>query len=81
MSLVLTIQETADGLWRISREQDVLFAKLHLASAIRRARGLAREEHVRTGLPACVEMQDPDFTIMLAEYASLKTQRGLAAAA
>ncbi|HEV2679146.1 MAG TPA: hypothetical protein VGV14_01475 [Rhodanobacter sp.] len=80
MSLVFTIKEAADGLWCISLGQSVLFAQLHLASAIKQARHLAREKHAATGQSVRVEMTSPDFMILLAQYARPGTELNTAAA-
>lgn len=69
MHTVLTIQESAHGLWCIRSGSAVLFDQLSFAHAIRLARNMAREEHAVSGRSIAVEMASPEFTIALAQYA------------
>lgn len=70
MRVVLTIQESRHGLWRICSGPGVLFDGLRFAHAIRLARGIARERHTSSGCTVYVEMICAEFTIALAKYAS-----------
>lgn len=79
MHTVLTIQESANGLWCICSGSSNLFDQLSFAHAIRLARGLAREEHASSGRTICVEMASPEFTIALAQYEDTVSTRCAAA--
>jgi hypothetical protein len=68
MQVVLTIRESNYGLWCICTDSVLLVDRLQFAPAIRMARRLAREEQVRSGCAACVEMACPEFTIDLARF-------------
>lgn len=56
------------GLWNIRRGNLTLFRDLPLAPAIKLARQLARDEHVRCGRDMMVEMLCADAPILLAQY-------------
>jgi hypothetical protein len=53
--------------------------RLRFAHAIRLARGLAREEHARSGRTVHVDMACSEFTITLAQYAGQATPQRAAA--
>lgn len=72
--------EAADGLWCIRQEQSTLFGQLYLATAIKQAQQLARDEHAASGQSVCVEMTGPDFTILLAQFAQPSSEWNIAAA-
>lgn len=79
MRMVLTIRESRHGLWCICSEGAVLYDRLRFAHAIRLARGLAREEHARSGRTVHVDMACSEFTITLAQYAGQATPQRAAA--
>ncbi|MFC5741212.1 hypothetical protein [Dyella tabacisoli] len=60
-------QSTAGG-WSICRSGFALFSDLRLGPAIKLAREIARDEHLRSGRVICVEMPGPATNIRLARY-------------
>lgn len=68
MMLVSLIPTTAD-LWNIRRGNITLFHELTLGAAIKLAREIARDEHLRSGRDTCVEMPGVSTPISLAMYA------------
>ena len=69
MRVILTIEESTQGLWCICSGGVVLHDKLRFAPAIRLAHGLARKQHTSSGHVVRVEMICADSTILLAHYA------------
>ena len=68
MVLVLLTPAVAD-LWNIRRGNITLFRELALGPAIKLARELARDEHLRSGRDTCVEMSSGGGPIRLALHA------------
>lgn len=68
MHITLTIEERAQGLWRVCRGDSVLHDELGFAAAIRLARGLARKQHAGSGQPAGADLVCADFNFTLAHY-------------
>jgi hypothetical protein len=62
------LKQSAEGLWNVSRSGVSLFSDLRLGSAIRLAREVARDEHLRSGRIVCVEMPGLESSIRLAKY-------------
>lgn len=68
MSMIYAIKEDGAGMWCICRAQTCLGSRLTLAQAIKQARQLARDQHVRSGLAVSVEMISPEGATTLAQY-------------
>lgn len=68
MVLVSLVPATSD-LWDIRRGRVVIFRDLALGAAIKLARELARDEHLRSGREIRVEMPGVDGAICLALHA------------
>lgn len=64
-----SLKQSLDGSWCVGRLGFSLFSNLRLGEAIRLAREVARDEHVRSGRSVCVEMPGTDACIRLAQYA------------
>lgn len=64
-----TLKQSTDGSWCVCRLGFSLFSDLRLGSAIKLAREVARDEHIRSGRSVCVEMPGTDTSIRLAQYA------------
>ncbi|RDI99486.1 hypothetical protein DVT68_01090 [Dyella solisilvae] len=64
-----SLKQSADGLWCVCRLGFSLFSDLRLGAAITLAREVARDEHLRSGRPVCVEMPGMESSIRLAQYA------------
>jgi len=69
--VIYALKEATDGQWSVCRSGCSLFNNLRLAAAIKLAREVARDEHMRSGRPVCVEMPGPEpgSAIRLAQYA------------
>lgn len=63
-----SLKQSQEGSWCVCRVGFSLFSGLRLADAIRLAREVARDEHVRSGRSVCVEMPGTDASIRLAQY-------------
>lgn len=72
MMFVSLTPATAD-LWNIRRGNVTLFRELSLGQAIKLAREIARDEHLRSGCDICVEMPGVDGPIRLASHAGSPT--------
>jgi len=68
MKIVFSLKESAAGQWSVCRGSITLFSQLRLGPAIRLAREVARDEHLRSGRNVCVEMPGPTSAIELANY-------------
>lgn len=68
MCIVLTIEESTQGLWCICREKNILHDKLMFAPAIRLARGMARQEHASSDQTVRVDLVCADTNFTLAQY-------------
>jgi hypothetical protein len=68
MSTVYAIKEDGAGMWCICCAQIDLGSRLTLAQAIKQARQLARDRHVRSGFAVSVELISPEGAITLAQY-------------
>lgn len=68
MNTVYAIKEDGAGMWCICRAQVCFASRLTLAQAIKQARQLARDQHVRSGLAVSVEMISPEGAITLTQY-------------
>lgn len=64
-----SLKQSTDGSWSVCRLGSSLFSDLRLGSAIKLAREVARDEHLRSGRSVCVEMPGTDTSIRLAQYA------------
>ncbi|WP_426663672.1 hypothetical protein [Rhodanobacter aciditrophus] len=67
MTLV-SLTPTAADRWSIRRGNTTLFRELPLGPAIKLAREIARDEHLRRGHDTCVEMPGVGGPISLAQY-------------
>ena len=56
MSIIYSINDGSDGMWRILRDKVPLHDRLSFATAIRFASQIARDEHANTGVTATVEI-------------------------
>ncbi|WP_201315757.1 hypothetical protein [Dyella sp. EPa41] len=65
-----SLKQSAEGQWNVCRSGASLFTHLQLPAAIRLAREVARDEHLRSGRSVCVEMPGTESTIRLAQFAS-----------
>lgn len=63
-----SLRQSSDGLWCVCRSGFSLFSDLRLGAAIKLAREVARDEHLRSGRPVCVEMPGMGSSIRLAQY-------------
>jgi hypothetical protein len=63
-----SLKQSPEGLWSVSRSGFHLFSDLRLGPAIRLAREVARDEHLRSGRIVCVEMPGPESSIRLAKF-------------
>jgi hypothetical protein len=70
--IVYTVQQEQGGLWSISCVGVALVDGLQLGPAIKHARGVARAEHLATGLTTRVEMHDADAIMPLAIFQTPK---------
>ena len=66
--MLVSLSPTSAGLWDVRRSNVTLFHDLPLAGAIRLARELARDEHMRCGREISVEMPCIGGPIRLALY-------------
>ncbi|AIF47897.1 hypothetical protein [Dyella japonica] len=64
-----SLKQCADGSWSVCRLGFSLFSDLRLGAAIKLAREVARDEHLRSGRSVCVEMPGVENAIRLAQYA------------
>jgi len=64
-----SLKQSPEGLWCVCRLGFSLFSDLRLGAAIKLAREVARDEHLRSGRPVCVEMPGMGSSIRLAQYA------------
>lgn len=67
--VIITLESSAMGYWSVCRSRVTLFDDLRLGVAIRLAREVARDEHLRSHRDVCVEMPGPSSTIRLARFA------------
>ncbi|WP_114241124.1 hypothetical protein [Dyella sp. C9] len=63
-----SLKQSADGRWSVCRSGFTLFSGLHLEPAIRLAREVARDEHLRSRRAVSVEMPGTDSSIRLAHF-------------
>ncbi len=77
--ITYSLKETGRGQWSVCRAGISLFSGLPLASAIRLAREVARDEHLRSARDVCVEIPGPETAIRLAQF--LRPAESLKAAA
>lgn len=77
--MMLSIRESAYGLWNICHGETVLYAGLPLVPAVRLARMLAREEHARHGNRVEVAMECSEFALPLMRYGLPRSARRVAA--
>lgn len=63
------LKQCPDGSWCVCRLGFSLFSDLRLGAAIKLAREVARDEHLRSGRSVCVEMPGTESNIRLAQYA------------
>lgn len=63
------LKQCPDDSWCVCRLGFSLFSDLRLGAAIKLARELARDEHLRSGRSVCVEMPGTESNIRLAQYA------------
>ncbi|KRE90804.1 hypothetical protein ASG87_01320 [Frateuria sp. Soil773] len=68
MKIVFSLKECAGGQWSVCRGSITLFSQLRLGPAIRLAREVARDEHLRSGRSVSVELPGPTSAIELANY-------------
>jgi hypothetical protein len=66
--VLYTIKQNPAGPWSIQRMGSSLFDDLQLAAAIRLARAVARDEHLRNGLAIRVELHDAAHVILLGNF-------------
>lgn len=66
--MIISLKPSETGSWKVCRAHTALFSDLKLGAAIKLARELARDEHLRTNRPLCVEMPGPISVIVLARY-------------
>lgn len=66
--MLVSLTPTAADRWNIRRGNTTLFRELSLGPAIKLAREIARDEHLRHGRDTCVEMPGIDGPINLAQY-------------
>jgi hypothetical protein len=66
--MLVSLTPTAADLWNIRRGNIILFRGLTLGQAIKLAREIARDEHLRRGHDIGVEMPGVDGPINLALY-------------
>ncbi|QNK01015.1 hypothetical protein [Dyella telluris] len=64
-----SLKQLQDGSWCVCRLGFSLFSDLRLGAAIKLAREVARDEHLRSGRSVCVEMPGMESAIRLAQYA------------
>lgn len=64
-----SLKQSLDGSWCVCRLGFSLFSDLRLGAAIKLAREVARDEHMRSGRSVCVEMPGTEASIRLAQYA------------
>jgi hypothetical protein len=67
--VIYSLKQSSDGQWNVCRSGASLFSDLQLSAAIRLAREVARDEHLRFGRSVCVEMPGTESTIRLAQFA------------
>ncbi|OOG56899.1 hypothetical protein [Rhodanobacter sp. C03] len=67
--VIISIKPSAAGGWKVCRSHVALFGDLQLGAAIKLARELARDEHLRSSESVCVEIPGPTSAIVLARYA------------
>jgi hypothetical protein len=65
------LKPSAKGYWNVYRSRVMLFSDMKLAPAIRLAKEMARDEHLRSGHQICVEIPGPISTITLGRYESV----------
>jgi hypothetical protein len=66
--VTIELKASTKGSWSVCRSHVALFSDMQLAPAIKLAREMAREEHLRSGRQICVEMPGPQSTIILGRY-------------
>lgn len=66
--VIYSLNQSAEGQWNVCRSGASLFSDLQLPDAIRLAREVARDEHLRSGRSVCVEMPGTESTIRLAQF-------------
>lgn len=66
--ITYSLKQSVEGVWSISRSGFSLFSDLRLGPAIKLAREVARDEHLRSGRVVRVEMPGPSANIRLAQY-------------
>ena len=63
-----SLKQSNEGHWSVWRSGLSLFGDLRLAAAIKLAREVARDEHLRSGCAVCVEMPGPASSIRLVKF-------------
>lgn len=66
--VTILLKPEANGSWSIHRCHITLFSDLQLGLAIKLAREMARDEHLRFGREVRVEMPGPTPSLILASY-------------
>lgn len=66
--VTISLRPSTVGRWSISRAHITLFSDLQLGPAIKLAREVARDEHLRSRRAILVEMPGPEAMIILARY-------------
>ena len=66
--VTILLKPKANGSWSISRCHVTLFSDLQLGLAIKLAREMARDEHLRSGREMRVEMPGPFPSVVLASH-------------
>jgi hypothetical protein len=63
-----SLKQSTDGRWSVCRSGFTLFSGLRLGPAIRLAREVARDEHLRSSRTVYVEMPGTESSIRLAYF-------------
>lgn len=66
--VTISLRPSTAGCWSISRARITLFSDLQLGPAIKLAREVARDEHLRSLRVILVEMPGPEVMMVLACY-------------
>ncbi|WP_266158508.1 hypothetical protein [Dyella silvatica] len=78
--ITYSLKQSVEGVWSISRSGFSLFSDLRLGPAIKLAREVARDEHLRSGRIVRVEMPGPSTNIRLAQYGYIVEREDVALA-
>lgn len=74
--VTIVLKSKADGSWTVHRCHISLFSDLQLGMAIKLAREIARDEHVRSGREVRVELSGPFPTLVLARHPRVVSSGG-----